>query len=406
MAIVQDPGRQVSYLQQCLSSDKKPLGMFLGAGCPMSVHPSENAGEPLIPDIAGLTRIVCDRLGECEECGPLLRRVEGNFAQDGLAEATVEDILSHVRALRAVAGNDAVRGLTGSELDQLDERVCGIIHEVADKSLPVNRTPYHRVALWADAVQRDNPIEVFTTNYDLLMEQAFEDCRVPYFDGFAGVRRPFFDVRAMEEDMLPPRWARLWKLHGSINWYEGADKGVFRGTSNEGGGLRRVIHPSYLKYLESRRLPYLAMIDRLRAFMRKPGATLIVCGYSFRDEHINEVMVQGLECSQTAAAFALLYGGIYQYRQACQLAFSRSNLSVLCADGGVIGGIGVEWPKKDGDCPVNEDAEWVTWNPVDPSDPNRALRAVFNLGDFDVFGQFLAAIAGEVREMVEVTDAH
>lgn len=74
------------------------------------------------------------------------------------------------------------------KLDQLDERVCKLIHQVADKTLPNAETPYHRIAAWVDAVRRENPIEVFTTNYDLLMEQAFEDCRVPYFDGFAGVR--------------------------------------------------------------------------------------------------------------------------------------------------------------------------------------------------------------------------
>jgi len=35
MDIFQDPHRQVGYLQQCLASDKKPLGLFLGAGEPV-----------------------------------------------------------------------------------------------------------------------------------------------------------------------------------------------------------------------------------------------------------------------------------------------------------------------------------------------------------------------------------
>jgi hypothetical protein len=29
MKYVQDPKKQIGYLQQCLSSDKKPLGLFL-----------------------------------------------------------------------------------------------------------------------------------------------------------------------------------------------------------------------------------------------------------------------------------------------------------------------------------------------------------------------------------------
>lgn len=34
----ENPSRYLGYLQQCLSSDKKPLGIFLGAGCPMAVR--------------------------------------------------------------------------------------------------------------------------------------------------------------------------------------------------------------------------------------------------------------------------------------------------------------------------------------------------------------------------------
>jgi hypothetical protein len=102
----------------------------------------------------------------------------------------VEDMLTHIRALRAVAGRDEVRGLSAENLDKLDDAICQIIHGVADKMLPTSETPYHHTASWVDAVRREAPIEIFTTNYDLLMEQAFEDARVPYFDGFAGVRKP------------------------------------------------------------------------------------------------------------------------------------------------------------------------------------------------------------------------
>ncbi len=37
MTYVEDLLKQVGYLQQCLSSDKKPLGLFVGAGCPMAI---------------------------------------------------------------------------------------------------------------------------------------------------------------------------------------------------------------------------------------------------------------------------------------------------------------------------------------------------------------------------------
>ena len=405
MNYIQDPKRQVGYLQQCLSSDKKPLGLFLGAGCPLAVKVGADGKTPLIPDIAGITQVVRDELSKCKDCGPLIGIVESHFAKDGRKDTTVEDMLTHIRALRAVAGKDDVRGLSAEKLDKLDDTICQLIHRLADQSLPNTSTPYHRIASWVDAVRRENPIEVFTTNYDLLMEQAFEDSHVPYFDGFAGVRKPFFDLRAMEEDMLPPRWARLWKLHGSVNWYQVADKGVFRGTAQSDGGAKRVIHPSHLKYQESRRMPYLAMIDRLRAFLKKPTATLILCGYSFRDEHINEVILQGLQCTQTAVAFALLFDEMAEYPQAVSLASRRSNLNLLGRDGGVISGQSAKWPEKDAEAVSSDNGRWVVWTPVDPAKPNDKRTAELTLGDFAAFGQFLQELVGNAQQTPEVLDA-
>ena len=404
MTYVQDPHKQVGYLQQCLSSDKKPLGLFLGAGCPMAIKVGDKNCQPLIPDIDGITTVARDALSKSNECSPLLKIIDEHFKKDGRNDINVEGMLSHIRALRVVAGNDSVRGLSAANLEKLDEKVCQTICELADKTLPNTETPYHHIASWVDAVGRENPVEIFTTNYDLLMEQAFEDHRVPYFDGFAGVRKPFFDIRAMEEDRLPARWARLWKLHGSINWYQVPTKGVFRGATNE-EGLKRVIHPSHLKYEESRRMPYLAMIDRLRAFLKQPTATLVVCGYSFRDEHINEVIVQGLQSTQTAIAFALLFDEMAEYLQAIKLARERSNLSLLARDGAVISGSEVKWPEKDAES-VSDDADrWVVWTPIDPANEKGKQTAEFQLGDFAVFGQFLHELIGVAREPAEVPNA-
>lgn len=370
----------------------------------MAVKVGVDGKSPVIPDIAGITKLIRSELVNCKDCGPLLSAIDEHFKKDGRNNTTVEDILTHIRALRAVAGKDEVRGFSAEKLDLLDDRICQLIHEVVNKTLPNNETPYHRIASWVDAIRRENPVEVFTTNYDLLMEQALEDFRVPYFDGFAGVRKPFFDLRAMEEDMLPPRWARLWKLHGSINWYQVPDKGVFRGTTQSEGGSKRVIHPSHLKYQESRRMPYLAMIDRLRAFLKQPTATLILCGYSFRDEHINEVILQGLEYTQTVVAFALLFEVIENCPQAVALACNRSNLSILARDGAVISGQRSKWPEKDDEFVSTDNGKWVKWMPVDGTNENSKRRAEFTLGDFAIFGQFMQELVGNVRQQLEVVN--
>ena len=79
MTRIEEPGRQLDFLQECLSSDKRPLGLFLGAGCPMAVDGAGDDKIPLIPGIEGITDLVRGYLAECEDCGPLLKIVEGHF---------------------------------------------------------------------------------------------------------------------------------------------------------------------------------------------------------------------------------------------------------------------------------------------------------------------------------------
>ena len=393
-----DPFRQIGYIQQSLSQDKKPLGLFLGAGCPVSVKTA--AGKPLIPDIAGITAVVCERLAASVQ----LKQIQQHFSHDEKAEPNVEDMLGHIRALRVVAGKDTVRGIKATDLEKLDSEICAIIHDLANQDLPGNETAYHRIAAWIDAGVRMLPVEVFTTNYDLLMEQAFEDSRVPYFDGFAGVRKPFFDLRAMEEDQLPARWARLWKLHGSINWFQDSRRGVFRGAKDD-KETKRVIHPSHLKYDESRRMPYLAMMDRLRAFLKQPSAVLVVSGYSFRDDHINEVIVQGLQANPTAIAFALLFGKMGQYAKAIPLAKERSNLSLLALDEAVIGTRREAWMQRPADMIDSIASSWVLWADGDEQDGKPMRRAEVPLGDFKVLGDFLQELIGSTISLMKEPDA-
>jgi hypothetical protein len=331
----------------------------------------------------------------------LLKLIEEQFVVDGHKDANIENVLSRIRALRSVAGKDKVRGLTACDLDKLDTKICQIICEIADKTLPVSNTAYHRIALWAEGTSRKKPIEVFTTNYDLLMEQALEDCQVPYFDGFAGSRKPFFDIRAMDEDDLPLRWARLWKLHGSINWYQDSIKGVFRGATNE-KHMKRVIHPSHLKYEESRRMPYLAMMDRLRAFLRQPSAVIIICGYSFRDEHINEVIIQGLQGTQTAIAFALLFDDISKYPTALKLALKRKNLNLLARDAAVISGRNASWPEEEPDSITANTNPWFKWHPIDQKNTKSKQKCTLLLGDFSIFGTLLQELIGHTQQEKDI----
>jgi hypothetical protein len=196
-----DPEREANQLLQCLKQDKKPLGLLLGAGCACSIKLKTNT--PLIPDIRGLTEIV----GKEVFCTKFKSPWEITYSQlieDGMDKPNIEDILSRVRGLKDLAGSGDIRGLNKTILEELESTICKEIVKCVSKELPGKSTPYHNLASWIGSIGRMYPVEIFTTNYDLLTEEAFEDFRIPFFDGFVGARQPFFDAHAIEFTVFPP----------------------------------------------------------------------------------------------------------------------------------------------------------------------------------------------------------
>lgn len=365
------------------------MAILIGAGCPASIEIP--AGKPLIPAIAGLTAVVRDQVcaGSQKSHWDTLC---SELAADGKTNPSVEEILSRVRGLREYAGSSTLRGLTGAELGALEELICRTIVDTVDVALPPEPTGFHWLATWIGAVDRSSPVELFTTNYDLLIEQALELHRIPYFDGFPGSREPFFDPYSVEADRLPPRWVRLWKLHGSINWgYK---------TIGDGDSVVRlpapsdkaVIHPSHLKYDQSRKMPYLAILDRLRSSLSSPGSVLITVGYSFNDQHLNNVILQSLQGNSSAVAFGLLHGAIDGYPAARSIARVRSNLRLEASDGAVISTEQVVWATQDTDPDPNPNP-LLCWKKEAAS----RWRPSLLIGDFLQFGEFLHSIVRGAR---------
>lgn len=373
------------------------IAFMLGAGCPVSVQTPEGAIEtfPLIPDIAGLTKLIKAKLSTSDASKASYETLLARFGPE--AKPNIEEILSHVRALIDVIKEGQIDGLNGQALADLDAAICALIAEVVGVELPNDRTPYHQLATWAGGIARAHPVEVFTPNYDLLIEQAFEARRIPYFDGFVGAREAFFDLASMESDLLPPRWARLWKLHGSINWWRTQTEDVVRRQGSSVGD-RQMIYPSHLKYDQSRRLPYLAMLDRLRDFLGRGQAVIVTCGYSFADQHLNEIILNGLRSNPTAMCFALMYGERAKHPEAVSQALRQPNLSVLAYDGAVSGTIERDWRSDE---QASHPLHGTSVNgPVDGS-VGAEKNCQFTLGDFKQFGRFLAQQLSRSDESME-----
>lgn len=375
---IHDPDRYMADLRQILSQGRKRTGILVGAGAPMAIRVNAcgvmvaEGGNPLIPDIEGITS------GVIEALDPEARSVVETLKEGLTGEPTIEEILTQIRKLAQAIGSNSLHGVDGAGYGELGEKICERIGHQVKPKLPPGSNPYSRMASWIAGTARDHPIEIFTTNYDLLFEEAFEKARIPYFDGFSGSHRPFFDPASVSLNDLPARWSRLWKMHGSLGWELGDDV-VIRTGSRSATGL---IYPDHLKYDHITRLPYSALFERLRQFMRAPDTLLICTGFSFADSHVCAVLDEGLAANAHTAVLAFQYRPVEHERAAVSLALSRPNMIVYCPDVAIINGIKGRWlPGKS----LNAD-----WADIRGTYWKEATEGRFLLGDFGKLATFLA----------------
>lgn len=403
-----DPVRHLEYLRQSLSQDNKPIGFFISAGCPLSVDLPKDKW-PLIPAVEDLTKWINSELSGNKNYSILLSELD-KAKKD---RNNIEDVLSFIRGLQQVSVGGEVRGFSEDDLEKLETEVCKHIVKKINVDLPNNQTPYHNLANWISSIDREIPIEVFTTNYDLLIEDSLESLEIPYFDGFVGAKKSFFDLRAVEGGLIPKHWTRLWKIHGSINWYQeeiASQKKVYR-SSEIKEDASHLIYPSHLKYEQSRKMPYLALIDQLSAFIRQKSSLLIIAGYSFSDDHLNDTIINALKANPSAMVLALLYDSYClikeeekdligpreikeRYSKAYKLANKRHNLNIWTNDKAIIGTNLCDWGKMND----NEDADVKSFveKISTPLIPSTSLSQI-KMGDFSVFTNFLKTLIGNDR---------
>lgn len=403
-----DAIRHLKYLRQSLAQDNESIGFFLSAGCPLAVQMPD--GEwPLIPDVANLSIYVNTQLKDDPSYVILLNELD----KAGKNRNNIEDTLSFVRSLFLVSKGGDVRGLSGATLAALEKAICQEIVSKLDVRLPNDESPYHRLCKWMKSIDRKVAVEIFTTNYDLLVEQSLEDLGVPYFDGFVGSRKSFFDLRAVEENQIPRHWSRLWKIHGSINWVQetiGNRTQVHR-ASEVKKDASHLIYPSHLKYEESRKMPYLALMDQLNRFIRKKSSFLILSGYSFNDGHVNDTIVNALSANPTAMVLGLMYGEyekkdsseelIESYPEAYRLARNQHNLNVWTFDKAIIGTNLGAWSRPLSDDDADMDLLKFVTSEQDPCDTAKT-RHLIRLGDFSCLTGFLQKIIGTSRDSANV----
>lgn len=372
--------RYMFDLRHILSQGRKKIGLLIGAGAPASIKVPEDDEQsdrvrPLIPAIAQLTEDVLSRLNDDE------KNIIEILSQTFETQPTIEDLLTKVRRISEVIEDTEMYGFTKPFYDKLVSNICTEIGTIVGPSLPEGENSYSLLISWISGIQRGQSIEIFTPNYDLLFEEALEIVRSPYFDGFSGSFRPFFDPASVRSNSFPKYWSRLWKLHGSLGWKDESNKIVRTGSRDE----NNLIYPDHHKYNEISRLPFSALFERLRMFLATSDSLLLCCGFSFFDAHITAIIDEALSENPQTAVIAFQYRNLEEEVQAAKIAKHRKNCSLYAPDGAIIGGITGKWQVNK----TNAD-NWNIIRSTFLSDDTNTTVKKFTLGDFANFSKFLS----------------
>lgn len=160
-------------------------------------------------------------------------------------------------------------------------------------------------------------LQLFTTNYDTLFEQAANEGGFVIIDGFSFTQPRkfsgrFYDIdivnreksRITQEESFIPRVFQLYKIHGSLNW--GRIDGDVVLQENPTSPL--IVYPASEKYESSYEQPFFEMMSRFQQALRKENTLLIVIGFGFQDKHIQNVIKEAVNQNSNFHLVIIYYG--------------------------------------------------------------------------------------------------
>jgi hypothetical protein len=386
--------REIRELKTHLSYSKN-IGFFFGAGTSCALK---------IPNVEQLTTGIEGKLK-----GDHLKNfkiIKGDLEPTVTPKkVNIEDILNQIRRIRELTGESKKEYLkvSGESAKELDKEICTIIYDlIAEKEALADLDNTKKFFAWLSLLNRDFSKEVFTTNYDLIIEKSLEASQIPYFDGFVGSYEPFFWQESIDQFVtkndLTQNWIRLWKIHGSLSWFWKEDPktksqkviriGKIDNIKDEENEL--VIYPSKEKYDSSKKQPFIAYFDRLKNYLLSGELLFIFTGYSFSDQHINEIIFNCLRQNNRLTALVFFFQDT-EVESLHKHTSSYMNLNVFGPTKAIINGNLGEWEfsKAEFKSPTEKFDHY--WNEAESK---------FILGDFNALANFLITNSGK-KEAIE-----
>lgn len=189
---------------------------------------------------------------------------------------------------------DAMRGSSNS-LEELQGDINALVYELYAAS-PSDEALTIWIRFFESMARYELDTEVFTTNYDLVLENAIRAGRLGkrigtgrVTDGISIMIDPAIWHTSLEKPSTKDRAGLLTKLHGSVDWQRDNRGRIVVGASRFTGQ-----HPNHILIYpgfkgETQEEPFVTFHDHLRRVVVQAHAAIFI-GYAFRDEFINEIL--------------------------------------------------------------------------------------------------------------------
>lgn len=207
-------------------------------------------------------------------------------SQEVAGRKDIESLLSAVQSSLSLT-TDAIL----EEFLRASEQAIAVKCRFVDSrtKLPAHETLLRRIAGRSTRLLRP---QLFTTNYDLAVEEAASRTNFKLIDGFelrengrfdgANFDLDFVRRRSGEPPQLESSVGQLMKIHGSVDWDQ--SDGVLRKSANPQTPC--LIYPAQNKFRLSYDPPSLECLARFQMSLREREVALVVAGFGFNDVHI------------------------------------------------------------------------------------------------------------------------
>ena len=239
-------------------------------------------------------------------CDNKLRRIAN--------DKDIEAFLSHILLVEKISEEKA------SQLKPLREQLEKIIRNACQLELDSSNAPHKTFLDKITARKASEPrVQLFTTNYDTLFEQAAQEGGYAVIDGFSFTSPRTFSGRYFDYDIVQRERTRLkdeesfvskvfhlYKMHGSLTW-ERTEQGRIQQVNSTESPL--IVYPASDKYESSYEQPYFEMMSRFQQALRRENTLLIVIGFGFRDKHIQNVILEAVNQNPSFQLVIVNYNG-------------------------------------------------------------------------------------------------